>query len=472
MSAILEATAEQPWHGNELRLLATTDRPATIAALCTLDADAGEAHLVEDSTPSTGHALRITGLLNDADYTCRLFPTCPRAVVDPLSLQVHTAPGPDELPEIEVESWGWVEPRAILTNWVDALDYSTGLLLIYDQQGRLRWWYRTPEDVGPSLCFEHAGGTQLAWGGGWPPIPEGRPRLLELTEGEVWDSGTLMADAEIARFHHDGKRLEDGRWATLEQLKVSSGGTEFYGFQARILNPETGATDLQYSAQRAVDEGHLAAGSGDAWHTNWVEVATLGGRELLLLSLRNLSQIIAVDASTGDWAWTFGAGGDFTLLDPEGEPLGDEGFPSWIHGPELNGDELLVYDNGVEATRSRVVAYRLDVEDRTATLLWSWTEESWYEAYLGSVSRLPDGHVLIGRGHGEPYSPSPGDPNQILEIDPTSGEKLWQLTWPDTADELYRASWADPCALFANAATCPAVAARLSALEAGGLITP
>lgn len=465
--SITDVTWTQPWHENELLIEATTSAPAALAAICTLDDDPDERHLARDSTSSTGHALRLGGLLADSDYTCELFPTCPRSLDAPTVLEVHTGPALDGLPGAEVESSGQTGGEYILTNWIDAYDYSTGLLLVYDRQGRVRWWYQTPDDVGPSLAFHHLGGARFGWGGGWPPIPAGRPREVDVFDGEVWDSGSLMADADIARFHHDGKRLDDGRWATLEQLKVTGSDGEFYGFQVRILNPETGATDLSYSAQRALDEGHLTGGSGDEWHTNWMDTVDLADHRELIISLRNSSQIISVDADTGDWRWSFGAGGDFTLLDATGAPLGDEGYPSWQHAPEFDGRTLLVYDNGWGAGRSRVVSYTLDTDAMTATLDWSWTEDGWYEGYLGSVETLPDGHVLVCEGHGEPYSTSPGDHSTFVEVDPGTGDKLWQMMWTDVNDQAYRASWADPCDLFANAALCTDVREEIRRLEAG-----
>ena len=464
---ITAAEASQPWHANELKIELSLSAPATVAAICTLASDPSEQHLARSSSAALSVELRLGGLLADSDYNCELFTVCPRAAEAPTELSVHTGAAPEELPpvEVEVEQGDAAGAEYILTNWVDALDYSTGLLLVYDRTGRVRWWYRTPDNVGPSLGFAFVGDDRFAWGGGWPPVPEGRPRLIDLFDGEVWDSGALMADADIARFHHDGKRLADGRWATLEQLKVTGDDGEFYGFQVRILNQETGATDLSYSSQRALDEGHLAGGSGDAWHTNWMDTVDYAEHRELYISLRNLSQIIAVDADTGDWRWTFGVGGDFTLQDTDGEAMGDEGYPSWLHGPQFDGRTLLVYDNGRDAEQSRVIAYDLDVETMTATLLWSWTEPDWYEAYLGSVAWLPNGNVLVCEGHGEPYSPSPGDHSGFIEVDPESGEKRWQMTWTDEQDQAYRAGWADPCALFANAANCEAVANEIQALK-------
>lgn len=464
---VTSIVASQPWHANELLLTVTTTAPAELAAVCTLDADPAERHLARATAPGLTRAIRVPGLLADSAYTCRVTPIRPRGAA--AEVAVTTGPLPDDVPETEVLRWDDTNPDLyVLANWSDATDYSTGLLLVFDPQGRVRWWARTPDNVGPSVEFVYLGGDRFAWGGGWTPNAAGRPRLLDLYDGEIWDSGSAIPDVESSAFHHDGKRLWDGRWATLEAVQVLGEESSFGGFQVRILDPETNTVASTYDAQRAVDEGHLPSGSWDAWHANWVDTQPTpeGGQELLV-GLRNLSSVISVDADTGDWRWRFGPGGDFVLQDASGAPLGDEGYPSWLHAPVWDGETLLVYDNGVSAAQTRVVAYTLDTQEQTATLDWSWTEDGWYEAYLGSVRWLPDGHVLVGSGHAEPYSTTPGGRTAIFEIDPERTEKLWQLTYTDVNAMAYRASWADGCDLFNNAAICATVADEIAALEAG-----
>jgi hypothetical protein len=57
-----------------------------------------------------------------------------------------------------------------------------------------------------------------------------------------------------------------------------------------------------------------------------------------------------------------------------------------------------------------------------------------------------------------------GDTTTLVEMDPVSGDKLWQLTYDDIGIMAYRSDWADGCDLFANAAVCPTVAARVESL--------
>lgn len=174
---------------------------------------------------------------------------------------------------------------------------------------------------------------------------------------------------------------------------------------------------------------------------------------------------MAIDVASGDFLWSFGAGQDFDLFDAGGAPLGADAFMSCEHGLQYTPDDrLLVYDNGENRGYSRASAYQLDPANLEATLLWTWTESDWFETTLGSIDELPSGNVLIGAGHAQCFSSNPGDPTTVLEVDPVSGEKVWELKYTDIGVMAYRADWADPCALFANAKYCPAVGERLSTL--------
>ena len=77
---------------------------------------------------------------------------------------------------------------------------------------------------------------------------------------------------------------------------------------------------------------------------------------------------------------------------------------------------------------------------------------------------MSNGHILIDEGHSDCFSSNPGDRATIVEFDPVSGDKIWQLRYVDQNLTAYRTDWADACTLFANAAYCPAVADWLAAL--------
>jgi hypothetical protein len=452
----IEAEASQPWTSHELQVEVTLSVPASVAVACTLRSEPGEVHLVESAEAVTSHTLRMGGLLAEADYDCVAAAVCP-ASAEPSSFSVSTGPAAVGVIEVETTDYGGAGSEYVLFNQSQDCDYQYQRLNVTDRQGRLRWWYATPEWVGPSVEFRHHGDSLFEWGGGWDPNPRGRPRLVDLYDGELYDSASAMPDAAESDYHHDGKRLPDGRLLTLETEYVDG----FDGFRIRRIDPETDLVDFEYRSQRAYEEGHLPRGwGGDPWHANWVDIVD----EVLYVSLCNLSRIIAIDVATGELLWTFGEDGDFSLVDSSGEPL-DDGFTQCQHGLEFTEDDrLLVYDNGTGRGYTRVSEYQLDPATLSAERLWTWTEDDWWETTLGDADYLPDGRILVGAGHSDCFSSNPGDRTTILEIDPASGEKLWQLRYVERNLTAYRADWADPCELFANAAYCPEIGERLEEL--------
>lgn len=461
--SVVQLSTTQPRSSHELTIGLELSEPAQVAVACRLGDD--EAHLVESTDPATTHVLRLSGLLADQTYRCAALPTCPRSSEEAHTFQVDTGPLDPRLPLLNTQH---LDPAAgdeyVLLNHSDDCDWPTQELVVVDRLGQIRWWTETPGWVGPSVEFRYHGDDRFTWGGGWGPNDLGRPRQLDLHDGELYDSAVALPDVGSSDFHHDGKELPDGRLLTLEEVDVEDGWLGFRGFRVRRIDPVTDTVDFDYHSQRAFDEGHLPGGYGDVWHANWADVSEVNGEEVLFVSLCNLGWVVAIDVATGAWRWTFGDGGDFSLEDASGAPLGPGEFPQCEHGLEKQGDRLLVYDNGWSRGYSRATEYQLDEASLTATLLWTWTEPDWFETTLGDVDWMPDGRVLIGMGHAECFSSNPGDRTTVVELDPATGTKLWQASYDERQAMAYRADWADPCELFANAAVCPTVAQRLKAL--------
>jgi hypothetical protein len=449
--------ASQPHHANELTVAVTVSDAASVAVACQLRDDPAEVHLAEGVAPAEAHELRLAGLLADQTYDCVAAAVCP-ATAEPVAFEVRTGPDRDDLPGIRTQGGPDAGTEYVLLNASPDCG-GQGQLIVVDRDGRIRWWYEPPLGVGQSLEFRYHGGDRFVWGGGWGPNELGRPRVLDLYEGEVYDSGGDIPNVSQSDFHHDGKELPDGRMLTLEEVDVDN----FRGFRVRRITSGSGV-DFDYHSQRARDEGHLPGGFGDAWHANWADVVD----EVLYVSLCNLGRVVAVDVATGDWLWTFGVGGDFDLVDTAGQPLGDDEYTQCQHGLEYRAsdDHLLVYDNGWDRGYSRVTEYEIDQAAGEATLLWTWTEPDWFETTLGDADWLASGNVLIGAGHAECFSSNRGDHTTVLEVDPVSGDKVWELQYTEIDRMAYRADSADACSLFANARYCDEVGERLDVLAA------
>jgi hypothetical protein len=116
-----------------------------------------------------------------------------------------------------------------------------------------------------------------------------------------------------------------------------------------------------------------------------------------LISMRNLAQIIKVDASTGAVLWRLGGvRNEFSFVN---DPLG--GFSAQHTVQVLPNGNLLLYDNGTrhEPQESRAVEYALDLGARSATLVWEFRHQPpIYTPFVGLAQRLASGNTFIAYG--------------------------------------------------------------------------
>ncbi|MEN0065855.1 MAG: aryl-sulfate sulfotransferase [Myxococcota bacterium] len=464
------AMVEQPWSEHEARFTVSLSSSAALAVACALDGDDTEVHLVEGVEAQLDHTLRLAGLLASSTYTCTVAPVCPTTTEVPTVLTLQTGDESNsDLPQMNLEVHQASAGRDyVLTNHQRNDGWNGQRRLVVDRDAQVRW--RAAANAGGGV-----GGSAVNWsptsqaftiGGGWPPNHNGRPQQIELFGSDVrYDSAVALGDLNATWFHHDARELSDGQFLTLEEPVIQRpGGGTFRGFGVRIVDPETDEVTFDWSSQRPFDEGNLPGGGGDAYHANWVDIVDVDGQDVMYVSLCTQGWTVAVDVPSGDWRWTFGRNGDFDLVDTDGNALPDSEYPQCQHGLQRRDDRLLVYDNGNQRGFSRAVEYRLDESTMTATKLWDWTEPQWYETSLGGVDYTSGERVLIAMGHIEAATPTPGDRTSFVEVDPTTGEKLWEVQYDSVHDMAFRAEAISPCAIFANAKYCPVVAERLETL--------
>jgi len=133
-----------------------------------------------------------------------------------------------------------------------------------------------------------------------------------------------------------------------------------------------------------------------------------------VVSFRHMGEITKIDSRTGAIIWRLGGrNSQFTILD---DPLG--GFSAQHSVRVLDNGNLLVYDNGLRHTppESRAVEYQLDLQARTATMVWQFRHvPPLFTPYAGSVHRYANGHTLIG------FSTA----GVMTEVDP-GGMTVWE----------------------------------------------
>lgn len=433
---------------------------ADVALTCTAVDDPAEVHLAEVEVWRTG-TLSLRGLRADTDYDCRVTPICPQAADGSARLSFRTGPLPDELPSARVER----DPDVPLAGGDYTLFNHQRLgsetreqqLVVVDPEGRVRWHHALPPGLDAGVEVLPSTNGTFAWGGGNSPL--GAPTVVDV------DGSTLerveYPGSELATFHHDGKRLVDGRFLTLEAVPNSAGSRTWTGFALGRWDPLTEALDWSWSSQRAVDAGRLDPGSGsNPWHANWADLVVIDGRETALVGLCNMSQVVAVDVASGQVAWIWGRGGDFTLYDADDRALGDEEWPQCLHGPDYRDGRLVLFDNGRERARSRVSRYRLDPDRGRSVLEWTWSDGRFAD-HLGDADDLPEGRVLVTESVTNGPAESLG--TRILEVD-TDGATVWALELDAEDSAVYRAQRIPGCGPFTDTRHCPDLADRLAAL--------
>ena len=437
---------------------------AEAALVCVSDVDPSEAHLIESSV-ARSHSFRLQGLLADTSYTCAATPTCPVVATDPVPFAIDVGPLPSGVPELSVQVFQGSTPHGYLLAPYQGRG-GCGMdrdIYLFDLDGHLRWW--TEVDAG-LLDFEvlPSGQDELLWGGGETRT---EPQRIHLWDGVVWQADLPRQE----NFHHDAKFLEDGRLGTLEDRRNTSGGDDWDGFGIRVSDPATNLVEWEYNSQTAYLAGELGQPAGwdnDPYHANWFDMRTTAEGETMFVSLCYDWKILAIDMASQAVRWTIGQGGDMSVVDATGSPLGDAGNPHCQHGLEVNADgtRMLVYDNGQQQGRSRAMEYEIDATAHTATLLWEWSEPGWYDSTLGDVDWLDDGMVLVTEAHADCWEfESDIRRSKAVAIDPATGVKQWEAVFGDRNDAVYRSEVVDGCQLLASTRHCPTLAARLDTLR-------
>lgn len=437
---------------------------ADIAVACTLDADASEVHLVE-SRMSDSHQVRINGLLAGESYSCAVAITRPAAPESTTTFALTTPRARYEIPPMEVERDESLPMAGGAYTIFNQQRYCAGdytqRLLIVDPEARVRWHYEVPANMDMGVEARPNADGNIVWGGG--NTPEAATEIVSLS-GELLYKVDFSGAGRI-NFHHDGKQISTGEILTLEYSQNSGDSATWRGFSLRTFDPVSGDETWEWQSQYGFDQGVLPSGAGDVYHANWVDILETDEGPTAYVSMCNRYQVMAVDVATKDVKWLFGPGGDFTLYGKDGARLADSWFTSCQHGLEFDpdGNRLLVYDNGWARGRSRAAEYELDLDAMTATMVWTWGEDGWYESVLGDADWLPDDHVLLDQAHMECASGS-GRPTQIVEVDKATGGVPWRLTLPRVNDSSYRAERIPSCTLFRNAKYCAVTLERLGEL--------
>ena len=428
----------------------TAVAPIEVTVTCTLDGDPEEVHVLT-SPAAVEHILPLRGLLASSAYDCAVESTDGTTVFSE-ELRLETDALSSEYPTASILTTdGERRGYTLLYHSAGLADGTTDRLFIFDEEARIRWYYDSvpgdPKDLDAQLVDDD----KVLFGGGFetPPI------LVDFSH-EVLHTGP---DASTGLYHHHhAEWLPDGSILSLAAADNSSGDIRWTGFIMEIRDGESGKLSWSWDSQSGADDGTLPtptpSEAGDSYHANWVGVID----DAAYVNMRETHNLIRIDRASGDILWTLGIDGDFQLLTEAGLPAGPDQWFYGAHGPEINGDRVLLYDNGWTrpgsgGSYSRGVELELDEEAGTAQIVWEFTRDGWYEPIWGDADYHGDDRIILTRGHCDSCSTNVG-PSAIWEVDRESREVVWELSFDDRSDSIYRSERIDGCGIFNNQKYC------------------
>ncbi len=231
--------------------------------------------------------------------------------------------------------------------------------------------------------------------------------------------------AAYGRIHHDVTATPGNTLLFIANEVRPVGGTPITGEALWEWNPEAGTVVKRWSAfDHLTWQGPQGRSTVGNWlHGNGIKY---GPRGNVLMSLRNINQVISIAPDFSRLEWKLGGAGSLAIADA------DRFFGQhYVSEPTLN--RVLIYDNGFQRPSgpfTRAIEYRIDVAAGTATPVWQYRPSpDVLAALVGSVQRHSNGNttVLFGMRNPDDGSFGPLDMT-VVEVN-GAGNVVWQLAF-------------------------------------------
>lgn len=315
--------------------------------------------------------------------------------------------------------------------------------LAIDNTGRIAWYHRFPN--GPGLNFQ--------------PQPNGRytTRPAPATTGDIARWMEIDPLGEVTRTLgcarglqprlHDLLAQADGSyWIMCDEVRTLDLSAAGGSAQSTVLG--TGVQHLSSTGEvlfdwtpfdhfkvdlTAIEPGDNTGGVVNWTHGNAIDLDMDGN---LLISFRNLSQILKIDTRTGAVVWRMGgAGNQFTFENgPSPAFARQHGLRSTAAG------RFTLLDNLGDPRSSRAERYEYDEARRTVRLATSYASSTGAIALTGGTTQsLPGGRTLVSFGSGGSVEESDAAGNIVWKIEGHPGyvfraERIRSLYRPGVGD--------------------------------------
>jgi hypothetical protein len=296
--------------------------------------------------------------------------------------------------------------------------------IVLDNTARVVWYRHFPEGLGLNFQAQPVGGyvaRPSALNGGvatWVQIA---------IDGSV--SRTLGCAHELSPRMHDMIAEPDGGyWLLCDETRVVDLSAQGESPRTRVLGTavqhRSAAGDLLFEwspfDHLAIELGVLDQADRTGSVINWTHgnALDLDADGNVLVSYRNLNEVLKLDARTGAVLWQMGGlHGDLAFSDGIVSPFTHQ------HGARTIGNTgIILLDNLGERAGSRAERYEVDVAHHEARLSGAYGASANLVAQVGgSAQLLRDGHVLVSFGNGAGVEEYDGDGNMVWKLAGTTG---------------------------------------------------
>lgn len=305
-------------------------------------------------------------------------------------------------------------------------------LVATDKQGQIIWYYTIPIRINTSdstvtvIRLANGNWMYLARSFGFEEIS---PDARTVDRYPLKKGGLTV--------HHDFTQLPDGRifFIAYEERRVDfseQGGsprTQVRGDTLNVLDLKTDLVEQVWSSFDYLDPSqrrdHWRQRTEDNGAEDWTHMNTvsLGQRGNVIISMRNLDQILSLSPDLASIEWKLGGpGSDFAFQ--------DEGDRFWGQHSvrELPGNRITMFDNGnfrPDGEYSRGLDLQLDFATMTASRIWEYRHSPDMFSSRGcNVIRMPNGNTLLNFGFNDPSLPG-----VLVEARPDGGASWVQTMW-------------------------------------------
>lgn len=400
------------------------------------------------------HRIPLVRLRAETTYQARAFALdragCPAQAA---ATEFITGPLPAQLQHFVLESVGRPSFPLVVMNWPSAqpLGPANGgdrasYLLALDADDRVVWYYAVARKIpmsGTNLVVERLANGNWLYLTSTFGIEEISPDARVVRQFHLADPAVMP--------HHDFVQLPDRRVLFLggEERVIDdtiNGGREdhrLWGDTLHVLDLKTGAVEYVWSAFDTLDPlsrplHRPVRRDDDRLNEDWTHANTvsLGPRGNIIISLRNLDQVISLSPDYTAVEWRLGGlDSDFAFPDPSDRFYGQHAVA------ELPGNRIVMFDNGSyrpDGEYSRALELELDFTTMTAGRVWEYRHQpDVFSDRISNAQRMPNGNTLVNFGY---RADDPTAPALLVEAR-QDGTAAWaqSLKWNGTRASRYRA---------------------------------